>query len=124
MIKNILFTFFATFLLGIGCARAESSIMCSSVSFTYNDDGSVVASTRRGDTTYASAEEAYLAVYGVVPTMTIEETGYDTLFGLNNSSNNSSSSSNKHRGRLIYTVQEANEVAKDGAVNKVRLRYK
>ena len=42
----------------------------------------------------------------------------------NMANNNSSNGSGKTRGRLIYSVQEANEVAKDGSVNKVRLRYK
>ncbi len=50
----------------------------------------------------------------------------DEMFNItspNNSSNNQNGL-NRQRGRLIYSVKEANEVAKDGSVNKVRIRYR
>ena len=92
-------------------------------SFIYNDDGTVTVTQWGNSTTYDSTEDAYTAVFGFVPPLTIEESGYASLVP-GNSNNNNTSGSNKHRGRLINTVQEATEAAKDVSENKDRLRYK
>ena len=109
-------------------ALAEGSVGCNGKSFTYNADGTVTVTTDWGDEyIYASWEEAYMDIYGFIPAKSWEEGGFDTYFNVNHSNNNSSNSNNsgsvKQRGRLIYTVKEATEVAKDTG-NTVRIRYK
>ncbi|MBR6408813.1 MAG: hypothetical protein IKS23_01040 [Alphaproteobacteria bacterium] len=99
------------------------------VQLTYGEDGSVtVQYTSWGEEivqTYDSVEDMLFDFYGFRPEMTLSQDIQNIMSGGNqqNASNNSNSS-HKIRGRLIYTVQEADAVAKEGSVNKVRLRYK
>ncbi len=93
--------------------------------FTYNSDGSITVKDdyANEEVTYDSLDSLYMAMYGFIPPKTLAEN--ETAQRLNiPMPNNNSNSSNKRRGRLIYTVQEANEVSKDGSVNKFRIRYK
>ena len=89
-------------------------------SFDYGENGGVQVKNQDGEVvaTYASMDALLLDRFGFVPEVNIDMNKF-TAAG-----HNSSNSSAKTRGRLIYSVQEANEVAKDGSVNKVRLRYK
>ena len=103
-------------------------IQCSGKTYTYNADGSVTVKWDWDDegVTYDSMDDYYMDVYGFIPPKTFAEGGFDQMFNItspNNSSNNQNGL-NRQRGRLIYSVKEANEVAKDGSVNKVRLRYR
>lgn len=98
------------------------------VQLTYGEDGSVtVQYTSWGEEiiqTYDSVEDMLFAFYGFRPEMTLSEDIRNLMSGGHNNNSNSSNASSKTRGRLIYTVEEANEATKEGAVNKIRLRYK
>ena len=106
---------------------ARNSGYTSGTVFTHNEDGTVTVSYWWGDEVFDSAEEAYEYIFGFIPALNLadsEYAGWITLSSANNSSPSSSSGLDRQRGRLIYTVKEANKVAKEGAVNKIRLRYK
>lgn len=127
--RNFLIALCAMFLLSTNAWSAEvgdDNIWCGGQTFTYNDDGSVTVTWDGWDegTTYDSLDDLYESLYGDAP-RNLEGSDLALMFGITlpqNSSNNNTSV--KHRGRLIYTVQEATEVAKEGSVNRFRLRYK
>ncbi|MBR6408891.1 MAG: hypothetical protein IKS23_01430 [Alphaproteobacteria bacterium] len=103
-------------------------IQCSGKTYTYNADGSITVKWDWDDegVTYDSMDDYYMDVYGFIPPKTFADGGFDQMFNIT-SANNSSQNQNglsRQRGRLIYSVKEANEVAKEGSVNKVRLRYR
>ena len=106
----------------------DDGIHCEGKTITYNDDGTVTVKWDWDDegTTYDSIDDMYLDFYGFLPPKTLAESGYDQYFNISSPNNNSSNNNNgsvKQRGRLIYTVKEATEIAKDTG-NTVRLRYK
>lgn len=130
-IRTFLITLFATILVSANVwaeALEEVGIGCNGKTITYNDDGSVTVSWDEWgeEVTYASIDDLYMDFYGFLPPKTFAEGGFDQMFNIalpNNNSSNNNNGSVKQRGRLIYTVQEATEIAKDTG-NKVRLRYK
>lgn len=106
-----------------GAVSAEEKyIDCNRKSFTYNEDGTVTVNTWRGDETYDSAEEAYIAVYGFVPSLKISDSELNGLFQSANEQNSSSSNSNG-RIKKIYTVEEATRLSKPTG-NRFMVRYK
>ncbi len=107
----------------------QNSRNSQTVTFAYNDDGTITVTVQDSDYTFDSAEEAYEYIFGFVPVINLAESEYANWeipsgFSLPSSSSSSSSGLDRQRGRLIYTVREANEVAKEGSVNKFRLRYR
>ena len=89
-------------------------------SFEYGENGGIQVKNMNGEVvaTYDSMDALLIDRFGFVPELTIDMNKFTMA-----SSQNSNGSS-KTRGRLIYTVEEAMQVVKDGSVNKVRLRYK
>ena len=140
-IQTFLIAFIITFLISAAsfAEYGDDGIECDGKTITYNDDGSVTLKWDWDEegTTYASVEEMYMDWYGFLPPLTWEEGGYDEMFNtaLNNNSssqsggngsgsNTGANGSSARQYRRIYTVKEANDVSKDGSVNKIRLRYK
>ncbi len=103
---------------------AEQRIYCGRHDIVYNEDGTISVWRYENETVYDSLDDFFMEKYGFIPSRTLGESGYADLTSWNRDSSSNNSSSHKQRGRLIYTIQEANEVAKDGTTNKVRLRYK
>ncbi len=104
---------------------AAQMIDCYQANVSYDDQGRVTLTDDNGNImgTYDNTEAMLADVFG----LNISANWNDVLTNFNNSynsSNSSSSSSSKTRGRLIYSVEEANAAVRDGAVNKIRLRYK
>ncbi len=131
-IKTFLIAFLTATFISAGAFaenNEEIGIGCNGKTVTYNDDGTVTLTWDDWDegTTYNSLEEMYMDLYGFVPAATLAESGLGQYFNISSPNNNSNQSHNgldRPRGRLIYSVKEATEVTKEGAVNKVRLRYR
>ena len=140
-LKFFIMNLFAAFLFSTVVFAEDNgnNIRCDGKIFTYHDDGSVTLKWEWNgeETTYASVEEMYMDWFGFIPPLTWEEGGYDEMFNtaLNNNSssqsggngsgsNTGANGSSARQYRRIYTVKEANDVSKDGSVNKIRLRYK
>ncbi len=124
MKKILLLICFLSTLVLPAVSSAEQRIFCGRHDIVYNDDGTVSVWRYQNETVYDSLDDMFLSLFGYIPPKTIGESGYADLTSWNKDSLNNNSSSSKPRGRLIYTVEEANEAAKEGAVNKVRLKYK
>ena len=124
--KIFILTLLSLVCFSVGICYADDDIGCGRKTISYNDDGSVTLKYEGDEEgiTYNSLNDMYMSLYGFVPPLTLEESGYKQMFNISSTSHNSSIGSNKTRGRLIYSVQEANEVTKEGTVNRVRLRYK
>ena len=105
---------------------AAQMIDCYQANVSYDEQGRVTLTDDNGNVmgTYDSEDAMLADVFG----LNISSDWNDVYTSFNNSynsSNNSSSNgSDKRRGRLIYSVEEANKVVKEGAVNRFRLRNK
>ncbi len=120
MKKKYLFSILSFICVCFFAAAALSRCYNEDFSFEYGENGGVTVKNMAGETvaTYDSMDALLLDKFGFVPPLTVDMNKF------NMANNNSSNGSGKTRGRLIYTVEEAMEVVKDGTVNKVRLRYK
>ncbi|MBR6408879.1 MAG: hypothetical protein IKS23_01370 [Alphaproteobacteria bacterium] len=127
--KFFMISLFAALLFSVNVKAEEGDdgIYCGGQTFIYNDDGTFTIRWDGGyEETYDSLDDYYTEMYGYLPDKNLADTDLMTMFNISlpNNSSQSQSGLNRQRGRLIYTVKEANDIAKEGSINKVRLRYR
>ncbi len=127
--KFFMISLFAALLFSVNVKAEEGDdgIWCGGQTFIYNDDGTFTIRWDGGyEETYDSLDDYYTEKYGYLPDKNLADTDFITIFGISLPNNNPGQSNglDRPRGRLIYTVQEASEITKEGAINKVRLRYR
>ncbi len=127
--KFFMISLFAALLFSVNVKAEEGDdgIWCGGQTFIYNDDGTFTIRWDGGyEETYDSLDDYYMEKYGYLPDKNLEGSDLALMFGITlpQNSSNSGNGLNRPRGRLIYTVQEASEITKEGAINKVRLRYR
>lgn len=103
---------------------AGKMIDCYQANVSYDAQGHVTLTDDDGNVmgTYDSEEAMLADVFG----LNVSSNWNNVLKSFNNNYNpsNNSNASAKPRGRLIYSIQEATDAAREGSVNRVRLRYK
>ncbi len=106
----------------LGCFVCNQSVACNDMNIEYGDGGGVTVKNYNGEVvgTYENIDDMFLQMFGYIPEMQLSES---SMTPPSNHNTTSSSSSNKQRGRLIYTVKEAESLSKPTG-NKFRIRYK